>query len=174
MATSRMSTRTWTPARPVELQAVFINTATGVCQVAGSNMFPGGDMISFNAWGYVDLKKLPIPDIANANAVRLVGIMLITDGSTSRIPDLAVAFKSPDDDLTEPGSYIGQTIGIGPSGGSRSNMSATVNLVNGVFGFAMLCGDGGKGQFPTNSGSLGYPQDAAYGVNIHVAEVLLP
>jgi hypothetical protein len=108
------------------LPAIFVSSVGPVwyevCGVSKPNLPAPG------VWNHADLKPIGVP--ANAVAVDLRGILIITDGANSGDTSIGVGFQTPGDSKPV-GNYAMQTCAVGPTGGSRSNGSAIVPCVNG-------------------------------------------
>lgn len=167
MSNFALSTKVLVPATsPIAVNAVFLNTYTGSCVLAGvSSPIPPP-----NQWQTLDLKPLGVPQ--NALAVELVAFLILTDGTQTKIADLAVAYQIPGGSQV-PGNYANQVIAVLPTGGARTNSLATCPCSSGFIEWAWLRGDNGLGEWPDQP-ILPYPQGAAYGLNISVQKIFLP
>lgn len=124
--------------------AIYLNSghpATGGPQAEG-------------VWHKKDLKPLGVP--ADAVAVLLTGIELITMSGASEVADLHFAARKPGNIKVTPNYYLGQTACVVAAGGSRSNHTFVVPLVNGELEYAFQLG-------PNVQQSPVYPAGAAYG-----------
>lgn len=110
-----------------------------------------GQGLSFGTVHTIDATKLGAP--ANAVAVQMTGILIITHGTNQETCDLTV-YARPSADQTWYG-YKGQTIEAHAGGGQRSNHTLFLPLKDGKFQL-YLSGAQGKPQ---------WPQGCAYGVN---------
>lgn len=127
------------PSHPAGPVPIFINSYT----YTGPS--PGG-------WIQIDLK--PYGVTADAKAAFLGGILIITHGTSQQTCDLTVSLRAPGSTLAA-GNYVGQTVESHVGGGQRSNMSAWVPLVNGIF------------EFQWNRNTFGqWPQECSYGINL--------
>lgn len=144
------------PPSPVTANAIFTNSYTGAGVAAGN-------------WAIADLKPLGVP--ADAKAVVLAGILIITPGTGAQEPamtsDLTVRFRKPGDipanKYVSWGNYIGQVCdrnagnGFQIGEGGRSTMAAIVPLENGCFEWGW-----------DRSTYAQWPDSAAYGINLNV------
>lgn len=121
------------------VNAIFVNSHTG---------YGGVD----REWHEVNVVPLGVP--ADAKAVFLAGILIITHGTTEETADLTIALRAKGDALN-PGNYIGQTTEPHVGGGQRSNMAAWVPLRDGKFEYYWTRST--QGQWPANS---------SYGINL--------
>lgn len=138
---------------------VQLNTVNGIYRILGVDQ---PSLPPANQWLTLDLTSAGIPP--DALAVMLGSLLIITDGSASNIPDLAVAFQAPGGPLPSPLSYVEQTIGIGPSGGSRTNGFAIVPCMGGKIQWGWCRGDG-NGEWPAYN-LVSYPAGAVYGLDL--------
>lgn len=109
---------------------------------------------SSDTWNRLDLKPHGVP--ADAKAVLITGMLIITHGTTPQVANITITFKPP----TEPGDplkYIGQATEGNIGGGQRTNLTAWVAVDNGEIDYAYSF------VAPT-----GHPNYAAYGINMHV------
>ncbi len=162
---------------PGQSNALFLNTDTGVCEIAGQTV----PVPLPNVWVDVDLTRLNVPSAAIA--AMLSGFLIITDGTESRAPDLALAFQKPGALSVPPSSvYICQALATGPLagafGGIRTNFDVTVPLTNGAFQFGWLRGDPefdwATTTWPDKPLPGSQPQHASYGFNVTVQGYLVP
>lgn len=119
--------------------AVFLNSYTGVGVPSGQ-------------WQTIDVSTLGIP--ADAKAVFLSGILIITHGSVTQTCDLQVSLRGYGDNLAA-NNYIGQAVETHIGGGQRSTMSAFVPVIDGKFQFLWTRSTFGQ-----------WPGECAYGVNL--------
>ncbi len=105
-------------------------------------------------WHQVDVTRWGIP--ADAKAVLLSGILLITHGYAQQTCDVQMAFRAPGDTL-DAGNYILQTIEAAVGSGQRSNAATIVPLRGGRFEW--------QWRLPSETGA-GYPAECAYGFNL--------
>jgi len=150
---------------PAENPAIFLNSVTPLYEACG---YPQPSLPAPGVWTLLDLTPSGVP--SNAVAVDLRGILIITDGSGTIVSDLAVAFQKPGGPLT-PANYVEQTIGIGSSGGARTNADCICPCLNGCIEWSWYRGS--YGEWPTGP-IAPYPTGAAYGLNISVQAVYLP
>lgn len=122
--------------------AIFVNTYTGL----------GG---TADTWQRIDLKPHGVP--ADAKAVQLTGILIVTHGQQPETADLSVAFRRPGVDAVTCANYVGQTVEAHVGGGQRTNLMTWVPVVDGAVEFCYRRST--QGQWPGNS---------AYGVNLFV------
>ena len=137
-------------SRPWNLGLIFFNTYTG----AGMTQFP------VDTWVTVDCVPFGVP--ADAVAVFLCGLMVITHGTTAETADLQVTFRAPGDTVAS-NQYIGQTIEASVGNGQRSNLATWVPLVDGKF--QMYWHKSTPGTWPTNS---------SYTINLFPQQYLRP
>ena len=152
---------------PASAQAIFLNTHTGIMALNGVKQ---PDIAPPNVFQTLDLTPLGIPP--NTIGVFMSCELVISDGQTSDLPDLAVGFQAPGGPWTAlwPASglitpYNFQAIGIGPTGGARTGGSAVVAVADGKIKWAWIRGDGSTwpaGPIPD------WPTGAAYGINCSV------
>lgn len=101
---------------------VFFNSYTG----SGIPENPQG------GWNTVDLKPLGVP--ADAKAVALGAIMIITHGGPYATANMTVMFRRPSDTTVScDNDYIWQVMTAYPPSGDRSTAFANVPLENGTF-----------------------------------------
>ncbi len=130
--------------------AIFINTYNGY----GVTIPWNGYIYGKNAWTTVDLTP-HIP--ADAKAVFLQGILIITHGANVETADLTINLRPPSS--PEAGAnYEGQTIEAMVGGGQRSSFAAWVSVENGKFQFWWNA--------TTSPGN--WPDWSSYGVNLTV------
>lgn len=121
------------------VNALFVNTYTETSPSDGK-------------WTTIDVTALGVP--ANAKAVTLTGILIITHGMTPELCDLHIAIRAVGDDL-HPGNYIGQVEETSVTGGQRSTMSTLVPLREGKFEY-----------YWTRSTQGNWPNHCSYGINL--------
>lgn len=159
--------------------ALFANSYTSDAQICGVSV----PLFLPNVWIDVDLTKLGVP--AKAIAALLCGFLILTDGTLSRDPDIALAYKHPDANIGNPADvYTGQALANGPRaslpdgspggsfGGIRTNFTDIVPLKNGVGQFGWLRGDPedwATSSWPDKPLQGNQPDHASYGFNVHVA-----
>lgn len=125
--------------------AVFVNSYTPAGPGAGQ-------------WVSIDTAPMGIP--ADAKAVFLSGVLIITHGTTQQTCDLQVSLRAPGDQLNA-GNYIGQTIEASVGNGMRSNMSSWVPVKNGHFEFWWYRSTYGQ-----------WPSECAYGINLSLQQYI--
>jgi hypothetical protein len=103
-------------------------------------------------WTQVDLKPYGVS--ADAKAVFLSGILIITHGTLAQTCDLSVTLRAPGSTLVG-GAYLGQTVEAHIGGGQRSTMGTWVPVENGIFEIHW-----GRSTFGQ------YPSECTYGVNL--------
>jgi hypothetical protein len=149
------------------LPAIFVSSVGPVwyevCGVSKPNLPAPG------VWNHADLKPIGVP--ANAVAVDLRGILIITDGANSGDTSIGVGFQTPGDSKPV-GNYAMQTCAVGPTGGSRSNGSAIVPCVNGCIQWFWYRGN--VGEWPANPLLAQYPAGASYGFNLDIHAIYMP
>lgn len=141
--------------------ALQLNTSNGIYRVFGEDqagMPPG------NTWLMLDVTQAGVP--ADSIGVWIGSLLIITNGGSSRTPDLSLAFQAPCGALPSPLSYIEQTIGIGPAGGSRTNGFVLVPCIDGKILWGWCRGDG-AGEWPAYN-LVPYPQGASYGFDLWI------
>lgn len=111
-------------------------------------------------WTTIDAKLAGVP--ADALAVDLNGILIITHGTVRESCDLHLALRKVGDTLPCD-YYIGQTVEMEPGNGQRSNMSSWVPVVNGEF---QACW--------TGTTTIPWPDSCAYGTTLHVQSYVAP
>lgn len=105
------------------------------------------------SWNIVDASSLfTIPN--DAKALQLTGILAITMGTAAETADIHIWAGPPSD---PPANYVGQTLAVPASQGSRSNMQTWVKLENGKFAFAWWC---------ASPQPFAYPDHACYIINL--------
>lgn len=126
---------------------IFVNTHTGKhvpedC-VAGK-------------WCTVEIGRFGLP--ADAKAVFLAGLLIITHGESAETADLNIAFRpySTEDSPADEG-YIGQATETVPAGGVRSGLASWVAVRDGKFQFKY--GKSTEGDWPAHS---------SYGLNLTI------
>ena len=134
-----------------------------ICGVAQPNLPAPGQ------WHLVDLKPAGVP--ANAVAVDLRGILVITNGTNSGDTSIGVGFQMPGG-KSPVGNYVMQTCAEGQAGGSRSNAAAIVPCVNGCVEWYWARGN--VGEWPYGPLKAQYPAGASYGFNLDVHAIYLP
>lgn len=156
-----------------ENQVAFLNTYTGVAEFFGQPVA----VPAANVWHPLDFTQIGVP--TNAIGIMLAGILIITSGTASVVPDIALAFQAPGASTSNPVDvYSAQAISIGPTGGARMNFNLMVPIKNGVVDFGWV-----RGQSWSNDGTPvtwpdgplpAYSVGAAYGYNIWASAVVLP
>lgn len=156
------------PVTSLMNHVVFLNTATAVYQLNGVKQVgipaPG-------VWHTIDLKPKPSEVPADAVALLLSGILIITDGLGSNDTSIAMAFQSPSAG-NNVANYEMQTCAVLSTGGSRSNAQAIVPCINGCIDYSWYRGNS-NGEWPTGP-IPAYPTGAAYGFNLNVQAVFIP
>ncbi len=154
------------PNSPRDVEAFYWNSYSGACRIAGVTvpLQPAG------AWITIDLTTLDIP--ANANAVQLANLMVITDGANSGDVDLAVAFQASGAG-GDPLKYVEQAVAIGSADGARTNATVVCPLGAGRFDVSISRGIGGS-EFPAGPLAAQYPDGACYAIWLLVQAVFLP
>lgn len=136
---------------PEAYPAIFVNS------VNPETTPPAGEWIS------LQVAQFGIP--ADAKAVYIGGILIITHGRKTQLCDLTVTFAKPGSTSTT-GNYIFQAIEAQTEGGQRSTAGAWVPVVDGVTVWQWGRGDV-KTQYP--KGAIGpYPTECSYGINLSV------
>ena len=136
---------------PESYPVIFVNS------VNPDTTPPAGEWISLK------LAQFGIP--ADAKAVYIGGILIITHGRKTQLCDLTVTFAKPGSTSTT-GNYIFQAIEGQTEGGQRSTAAAWVPIVHGVTVWQWGRGDV-KTQYP--KGAIGpYPTECSYGINLSV------
>lgn len=127
---------------------IFINTYTG----DGMTQFPEGQWVDVDVSAYVP---------ADAIAVRLDGLLIISHGTTTETADLTVAFRT---DTTNSYSYTMQCVETAVGSGQRTDAGTWVAL-SAAKKFQMKWTRSTGGSYPTNS---------AYGINLSLTAYVRP
>ena len=117
-------------------------------------------------------ETLGFPTGTNIVALDIRGFLIITDGENTGDADLAVSFEAPAVGQN-PFSYDAQTMGAGPTGGSRTNLAVIAPVVNDALDWAWMRGNGGSSDEFLNGAPLvsKWPGGASYGVNLTINAV---
>jgi hypothetical protein len=136
---------------PESYPAIFVNSVTPETTPLA------GEWISLN------VTQFGIP--ADAKAVFIGGILIITHGRKTQLCDLTVTFAKPASSSAT-GNYIFQAIEGETEGGQRSTAGAWVPVVDGVIDWQWGRGDV-QTQYP--KGAIGsYPAECSYGISLSV------
>ena len=136
---------------PESYPAIFVNSAKA------ETTPPAGEWIPLN------VAQFGIP--ADAKAVFIGGMLIITHGRKTQLCNLTVTFAKPGT-ATAPNNYIFQAIEGQTEGGQRSTSGAWVPVVDGVTVWQWGRGDV-KTQYP--KGPIHpYPEECSYGINLSV------
>ena len=136
---------------PESYPAIFVNSTKAETPP------PAGE------WIPLKVTQFGIP--ADAKAVFIGGILIITHGKKTQLCDLTVTFAKPGT-TTAPSSYIFQAIEPQTEGGQRATVGAWVPVVDGVTVWQWGRGDV-KTQYP--KGAIApYPAECSYGINLSV------
>lgn len=163
----KTSTSILTPSNsPRDFEAFYWNTYTGACRVAGVTV----PLLPVGVWNTINLTAMGVP--ANANAVQLANLLVITDGANTADADLAVAFQATGAG-GDPLKYEEQTIALGSSGGSRTNATVICPLNGGCMDVSISRGNGAP-EFPNGPLAAQWPDGACYAVWLLVQAVFLP
>jgi hypothetical protein len=156
---------------PREVKLLFLGTqgsAPPLYQI-GNVTQPGGPPPP-NVWQTIDLTTLGVP--ADVNAILVVGFLIITSGTNSNTPDLAVSFQRFGGPQPTPvDAYNAQAIANGPNSGYRGTFAVVVPVQAGKIQFGWLRGDGST--WPDQSVST-YPYGASYVINISIQAYFRP
>jgi hypothetical protein len=149
---------------PVQAQCVHFSTVDNSYKKYGTTSLT---LIPPNVFDTIDCTQLYVPN--DVVAVDIVGILIITPGTTSNDPDLALSFQGPGQGITDMSvAYMAQVINA-----SRTNFALTVPCVNARFEWGYI-----RGEYADNSWPAGpipaYPSGAAYGASISVAKYFRP
>ncbi len=132
---------------------VFVNSYTGVHRPPSC---------AAGQWCTIDVTDYGVP--ADAKAVFLSGILIITHGTKPELADMFVGFRAYGDaavtgDLPFPGGtwYVGQVIETDTQSGQRSPMATWVPVRDGKFQFTYSV---------TTPGT--WPDHSSYGVNLTI------
>lgn len=98
-------------------------------------------------WNTFDLKPWGIP--ADARAVFLAGLLIITHGTRQEIANMDVAFRQPGDATATCGAKIGQAVEAHVGGGQRQTMSVWVPVRDGLLDMCVTRST--TGQWPATS-----------------------
>lgn len=122
----------------------------GTCQQIG---LPSGE------WHTVDFTAQPWGIPIDAKVVMLVGVLIITHGTTAETADLQLVFRAPGDERVacSASNLIGQAVEASVGNGQRTNLTTWVPLVGGKTQFCWILST--KGLWPTHS---------SYAVNMSV------
>ena len=158
-----MTTPIWTPASQILINTGQPGFASTDPMRFGLNDAGAGDWgnQTVGQWVTVDMTQWGVP--ANALAVFLTGLLIITHGTTAETADIEIGFRASGDTTALPGQYALQCIEAAIGGGQRSPCSLWVPLANGKFDYIVTLFTGGN--WPTNS---------AYGANFWPAAVAMP
>ena len=136
---------------PESYAAIFVNS------VNPDTTPPAGE------WIPLKLAQFGIP--ADAKAVFIGGILIITHGRKTQLCNLTVTFAKPGS-TSATGNYIFQAAEGQTEGGQRSTAGTWVPVVDGVTLWQWARGDV-KTQYP--KGAIGpYPAECSYGINLSV------
>ena len=136
---------------PESYSAIFVNSANS------DTTPPAGE------WIPLKLTQFGIP--ADAKAVFIGGILIITHGRKTQLCNLTVTFAKLGS-TSATGNYIFQAAEGQTEGGQRSTAGAWVPVVDGVTVWQWARGDV-KTQYP--KGAIGpYPAECSYGINLSV------
>ena len=152
----------------VPVSQLLINTAQPGFQPSnpmrfGLNDAGAGDWgnQTVGKWVTVDMTQWGVP--ANALAVLLTGLLIITHGTTVEDADIMIGFRASGDPNALASQYAIQCIEADTDGGQRQPCSIWIPLANGKFDYIVTLSTGGN--WPTNS---------AYGANFWPAAVAMP
>ena len=146
----------WTSVRELWItpsQARMYGPPGAVQSLIGTPQLVGCQMPS--TWCVADLTLWGVP--TDAKFAFLSGILLITHGINAQSADFHLTFRQPGDDTADCTKYIGQVIEPFQAGGQRSGMAVWVPLVDGKLEYCFRY-----------TGQAGWPDFAAYGVNLSV------
>jgi hypothetical protein len=136
---------------PESYAAIFVNS------INPDTTPPAGE------WIALKLAQFGIP--ADAKAVFIGGILIITHGRKTQLCNLTVTFAKPGS-TSATGNYIFQAAEGQTEGGQRSTAGTWVPVVDGVTLWQWARGDV-KTQYP--KGAIGpYPAECSYGINLSV------
>lgn len=131
---------------PKQVQAIFLNSHTG----EGMATFPEDE------WATVDVSHV-IP--AEATAVYLSGLLIITHGTVEGVCDLTLAYRNHGE--TDEYSYSAQTIEAAVNAGKRTPHSIWIPVRDGRF------------QIKWHRSTTGsWPEHCAYGINLNLVAYL--
>lgn len=126
------------------LSQIFGNTYTG-------QFIPAPCAVQ-NQWCEVDFKPHGVE--ADAKAVFVQGLLIITSGTTVQTSDLHLAFRRPGDTTVTCGNYLAQAV-ISLITGERTNFSSWLPVTDGKLEFCWY-----------RSTPDPYPANSAYGFNM--------